>query len=315
MLRVSFYFLLLLVLSHSIIAQDYSREPLKLIGGEGNFFIQPRWSPDGAQIAFTSSNYQGLWIMQANESGVQQLTDESAAGFGFEWSADSKAIITRVARFEKGRRLNALKLFNCETNQSRLITEYRLRMPGLPHWADNDRRIFIFTNGKLEVYPSGKNPETLLKPAVEQNIYFLKGEQPAQGNLSTQKYRLYEALKDWQCLNLTVSPDRTKIAFEVLGGDLYVMNVDGSGLINLGEGHRPQWAPDSQHLVYMITRDDGHQYLAADICSIKIDGSEKRVFQLTPDRLEMNPCWSPDGRKIVFDIFDEGAIYLLELFD
>ncbi|MCI0514447.1 hypothetical protein L0128_14615, partial [candidate division KSB1 bacterium] len=101
--------------------------------------------------------------------------------------------------------------------------------------------------------------------------------------------------------------------FEILGGNLFVMHRDGTGLTDLGKGHRPQWAPDNGHLVYMQTTDDGMNYLASDLFSVHRNGQEKTPLTTTTKHLEMNPHWSPDGSKIVFDRFDEGAIYLLEL--
>jgi Tol biopolymer transport system component len=97
-----------------------------------------------------------------------------------------------------------------------------------------------------------------------------------------------------------------------MSGNMYVMNADGTGLIDLGKGYRPQWAPDGEYLVYMITQDDGHQLLASDLYVIRCDGREKTQLTATTDKLEMNPSWS-GGKKIAFDVMHEGAIYVLEI--
>lgn len=288
-------------------------QPVKLIGGDGSYFMHPLWSPDGSRIAFTGSRYQGLWVMNPDGSGVRQITDEPAAGYGFEWSSDSKAIVSRVAKYEGKYRYNALKVFDLEKDEARLLTDYRTLMPGLPHWADADEKIYMFARGKLEIFDSGKKATVLQKQSATKQIHFLKDDHIAVGNIATKEYNVFEPVKGWRYINMVVSPDDSKVAFEVIGDDLYVMNIDGTGLVDLGEGHRPQWAPDSQRLVYMITEDDGHRYLSADIYSIKIDGSEKVRLTVTDDKLEMNPSWSPDGKKIAFDVMGEGAIYVMEL--
>lgn len=288
-------------------------KPVKLIGGDGEYFMQPRWSPDGSLIAFTESNYHGIWVMKPNGSDVQQISDEPAAGFGFEWSADSRAIVSRVANYKGRYRYNAIKVFDLEKNAARLLSDYRTMMPALPHWAEADEKVYLFCRGKLEIFESGKKATALQKQNANQMICFLKDDQIAIGNIETKEYHVFDRIKDWQILNLIVSPDQTKIAFEVYGGNMYVMNIDGTDLTDLGEGHRPQWAPDSESLVYMITQDDGHRITASDIYTIKIDGNEKVNLTNTDDRLEMNPSWSPDGNKIIFDMMDEGAIYLVEI--
>jgi Tol biopolymer transport system component len=295
--------------------QKMKMEAVKLIGGDGLFFMRPVFSPDGSQIAFTASNYQGIWIMNSDGSQAREISDEPAAGFGFEWSSDSKAIVSRVARFEKKFRFNAVKVFDLETNDSRFVTNFRTMVPGLPHWGAWDEKIYMHGRGKIEVFDSGKKASALQKKSTPALACFLKDDQIAIGNPTAKEYKIYEPVKGERCINLVMSPDRSRVAFEIMGGNLFVMNVDGSGLVDLGEGHRPQWAPDSQHLIYMITTDDGYKYFSSDIYTIKIDGSGKTKLEFAEDKLEMNPSWSPDGKRIIFDAFDEGAIYMMEFIE
>lgn len=284
----------------------------KLIGGDGLFFMRPIWSPDGSRIAFTTSNYQGIWIMNSDGSLAREISDDPAAGFGFEWSSDSKAIVSRVARFEGRYRFNAVKVFDLEKNDSRFITNFRTMMPGLPHWGAWDEKIYMYGRGRIEVFDSGKKTPALQKKSAPVLSCFIKDDQIAIGNPAAKEYQIYEPIKGERCINLVMSPDRSRVAFEVMGGNMFVMRVDGTGLVDLGRGHRPQWAPDSERLIYMITTDDGYNYRSSDLYIIKIDGSLKTRLEFPEDKLEMNPSWSPDGKKIVFDVLDEGAIYLME---
>jgi hypothetical protein len=251
--------------------------------------------------------------MNSDGSQAREINDEPAAGFGFEWSSDSKAIVSRVARFEGRYRFNAVKIFDLENADSRFVTNFRTLMPGLPHWGVWDEKIYMYGRGKIEVFDSGKKASALQKKSAPLLDSFLKDDQIAIGNPADKDYKIFEPVKGERCINLVMSPDRSHVTFEIMGGNMFVMNVGGSGLVDLGEGHRPQWAPDSQHLVYMITTDDGSKYLSSDIYTIKIDGSGKTKLEFPVDKLEMNPSWSPDGKKIVFDAFDEGVIYLIDM--
>ena len=94
---------------------------------------------------------------------------------------------------------------------------------------------------------------------------------------------------------------------------MYVMNIDGTALTDLGIGYRLKWSPDSHYLTYMITKDNGEAIISSDIYYIKIDGTEKTNLTNTDDIIEMNPDWSPDGKKIAFDVPSKGAIYTIEI--
>jgi Tol biopolymer transport system component len=112
-------------------------------------------------------------------------------------------------------------------------------------------------------------------------------------------------------LNVAPSPDGRRVAFEVYGGNLFVMSLDGSSLVDLGHGARPTWSPDGRWVAFMVTEDDGHTVTAADLVAARADGSGQVALTSTPDRLEMNPSWAPDGRALAFDDATDGALYLL----
>ena len=78
---------------------------------------------------------------------------------------------------------------------------------------------------------------------------------------------------------------------EALGGKLYVVNADGSGLRLVAQkasvAAAPAWSPDAQKLLFQSP---------AGIHVVNVDGSG--LQRLTPDR--ESAAWSPDGQKIAF---------------
>ncbi len=282
-----------------------------LTGSQDDISINPVFSPDGNYLAFTKAGYHGIYIYDLISKSHFQLTDEPAAGFAFKWSSDSKYILTRVARYSDLRRYNSVKIFDIQAGTASQITEEFLSMPFLPEWAPGNHRVVIPIKERVELIESGISQSY---NANEQPyaVYSLN-DRIAVIDFSDQSERIMQPLPGKQYLNVTISPDRSKIVFEVYGGNMYVMNIDGTGLIDLGIGYNPKWTFDSRQIVFMITEDDGHKFTSSDIYLINADGSNKRNITNTKDIIELNPSISPDGKKLAYEDYSEGAIYLMNL--
>jgi Tol biopolymer transport system component len=103
------------------------------------------------------------------------------------------------------------------------------------------------------------------------------------------------------------SPDGTKIAFlreqpftrpDGSNGsqpDIWVMNADGSGKRKITDDiafeNGLSWSPDGTKIAF---EQDG------DIWTIAPEGSGRRNLTDTPDAVEVNPDFSPDGQKLAF---------------
>ena len=277
------------------------------------YFMNPRWSPDGKKLAFTETKYKGIWILELKKKNFIQVTDELGAGFGFQWSMDSKEILCRVSKQDGYRRFHAVKIFNIETNKIQQLTDYRSLMTGLPRWAKNDREVYLASNKGLELFQTESKSQltSTVKSSNKQIIYYVneRGINVQEDN----KLVLSEKPVEGQYLNSVVSPDGAKLAFEILGGNMFVFNIKTKRTKDLGIGNNPRWSPDSRKLVYMITEDDGHNFTKSDVYVININGSGKTNLTNTSDLLEQNPSWSPDGKKIAFDEMSSGKIYVIEI--
>lgn len=274
---------------------------------EGTYFMQPIWSPIGDQLLLAGENYQGLWIIQRQGESAQQISDLMGAGFLPVWDPQGSRIACRVSQVQDKRKLSAIAVYDLAQGTSTELTEYQKEV-SLPQWIDRGRKLLFLESGRTTVaeapgaHKSEEDEEDLVVWTQDGSIVLDRWPQREQTILKPVEKDILWAVP---------SPDKGRIAFEALGAEIYVVNADGADLVSLGRGERPRWSPDGQWITYMITEDDGHRIISADIYAVHRSGSGRVAVTQTADRLEMNPDWSPDGRMIACDTRGEGAILLI----
>jgi TolB protein len=80
------------------------------------------------------------------------------------------------------------------------------------------------------------------------------------------------------------------------GGDIYIINADGTGLRRLTDGLDPVWSPDGTQVALARWREPRGLWIV-DADSTGASGGEQRVFDWSETR---GPAWSPDGSQLVF---------------
>ena len=130
-------------------------------------------------------------------------------------------------------------------------------------------------------------------PAQAQGTYLMN----ADGSGMTQLTQTGDRNPNW-------SPDGTKILLDRLvdgstgNRDIFIMNDDGSGQINLTNSTRidfePSWSPDGTKIVFVGSLSGNH-----NIYVMNADGSNQTNLTNIPTQ-EFRPSWSPDGSQIAF---------------
>ncbi|MFH1436094.1 MAG: hypothetical protein ABIJ56_10295 [Pseudomonadota bacterium] len=108
-----------------------------------------------------------------------------------------------------------------------------------------------------------------------------------------------------------LSPDGKFVLFTGLSTGVHVVRVvDGREMLR-DEGTSPSWSPDSRTIAYEKTVDDGHEILESDIYMASVDGTLTVNLTATANRIERKPVFSPDGKKISFEL--NGMTYIANL--
>jgi Tol biopolymer transport system component len=224
--------------------------------------------PSGTRSAVTSlsgrivfDNFQDVWSINADGTGLTRLTRSLTPDFDATWSPDGARIAFRSERSGNPE----IWLMNADGSGQRRLAD------GLsPAWSPDGSRIAYASPGGLSVMNADGSGQHRVPHTAG-------GEYPS-----------------W-------SPDGKRIAFNSnLSGDhlMYIVDVDGSHVVDLsstGEGWQVDWSPDGRSILFTSHRDHADNY--TDIYVMRPDGSG--VKRLTHNRA-YSPAWSPDGSHIVF---------------
>lgn len=286
-----------------LFAFQLSAQTRKLVQIPETHLINARFSPDGNYIAFTQDNYRGLYILENSTGKITELTDYAAAGFGYSWSEDSKMILTKCSRFTEFTREDAVIVFFPESGTSSELTGFSYGPHIIPSWADANSVVTGTVKEIKTINLRGEKAPDISFPYA----YFDKIAVPSAGKINNLLTNSITSGKS--ILNFSLSNDKSRAVFEILGGGIYVWDISNNNFRYIDIGNRPVFSPDGTKLVYMKTTDNGHTLLTSEIWVSDVTGTGKLMVTDTPSEIETDPSFSPDGSLIIYSELNSGAIY------
>jgi Tol biopolymer transport system component len=236
------------------------------------------WSPDGEKLVFDGEAVENqgvheIYVVNANGTGLAQLTNTYDHETDAQWSPDGTKIIFDVFGF--GVYTNyGIYMINPDGSNKNRLTDFPSESP---RWSPDGSKI---------AFAAGSFPDAFHYPDYD-DVYVMNSDGSGVTNLAQDP--AIDVLGGW-------SPDGTKIVIaSKRDGDrfqIYTVNVDNTNLVKLTNAtmsaEYPRWSPDGSKIALIY---DGGLYI------MNPDGSGLTLLRAgTINQL----AWSPDGREIAF---------------
>ena len=303
---------------------------------------EPRISPDGTRIAFSSDRaFEGsydIWVAELATGKLTRRTATPADEYEPAWSSDGKEIA-----FVSGVGINGttIRAVTDGGQERTLVTAPTGARVNSPSWAPDGNRVayeqfaanksLLMVSGK----PVGKGDDVFPFPATwlpgDRLLYAGNGgihianletgkteDIPFEAHFTLHRppYRHKpfdfdsKASKDVKgIVSPALSPNGKQVVFEALN-QLWLMDIGGKPRQLTNDKfykEDPAWSPDGRRIAYSSDKAGTEDLYVMDLPA----GSEKRVTAFA-NSAEVAAAWSPDGKMLAYQ--DEaGATYTLDL--
>ena len=249
----------------------------------------PRWSPDGATLAFLapdSSGHAQVWLLPMRGGEARRLTRSKTDVQHYSWRPDGAAIAYAAADEEPRREGEARHLATMKVGDQDLFLRSPLRPQHIwlaPLDGAEPRRL---TSGdwSLEmVLPPGSPPSRLSWSPDGRQIAFARVPAAVSGHFDSVSVQVLDVESG------AIRPLTGAARFE----------------------NNPAWSPDGAAIAYAYPREGrGERGWSSEIHLAPAAGGPGRSLTRALDRVVYGADWMPDGRSVLVAANDRTAVGL-----
>ncbi len=257
----------------------------------------PVLSPDGMKLLFTGADNKGLEMYDFDNNTVKVISEEERAGYAPKITNDGNVYYV-VQNSNERRIYRTVKSYDIVSGTARVVMENQ-------HGIASP---IVSTTGRLVLKNEAKVAEAQSVGEADIAVFVDGSSVVIDRSGNRISYSPVESQAGY--LWASLSPDNTKVLFFAAGKGVFIMNLDGKILSQLGNYEMPCWF-GNDYVVAQNATDDGHQFTSSQIMLLKADGSFKQALT-SPESMTMQPTAAIAANRIVYTTID-GNLYLMEI--
>jgi Tol biopolymer transport system component len=259
----------------------------------GCFNLQPTWSPDGSQIAFTSNRGGDfdIYVMKSDGSDQRRLTNMAGRDSSPAWSprGDQIAFVnggdTTFAGMVNSTVCNHPNIYLVSADGGLPVKLTDKGANTDPSWSPDGKRIAFTSDrdGDYEIYLLDVGGDRLVQLTYNEGVDDVDPSWSPDGASIAfgRGYAKWDFCRMEGIIENPLGPDTS-----AWGADLYVVGVDGSGLERLtfnGNNSDPAWSSNGSGLAFTKGGDAGFELFYVELAGLSqtrvADGAD---FDLSP---------------------------------